>query len=120
MSKLFNTILFSTTLLIVSFNQGHTSSKEVIDNECVRVWDLASEGNTLDMNLSNEEWQGKAIILKNSGKEKIDTVYVTGNNSEAKSVVITPPDVKKVIFDRQDSFTRTINISGNTLSYTFK
>ena len=80
--------------------------------------DLYKDGNKLDINLSEEEYEDKTIILKDSGEVKNNKVQITGNNKGFKGIIITPPEVKEVVFGK-NSFVRTVNINGTPLKYTF-
>ena len=87
-------------------------------NECNHKWDLFKEGNKLDINLSEEEWEDKTIILTDSGEVKNNKIQITGNNKGFKGIIITTPEVKEVVFGK-NSFVRTVNINGTPLKYTF-
>ena len=77
-------------------------------------WDLAVDGTTLKITLDNNT----ALVLTDSGRRKKTSIEVIGDHSNIDGIIITPPDVKEVIFGPK-AFMRTVNISGTPIKYTF-
>ena len=91
---------------------------ELVSKECKHIWDLAKNGNKLEENLTDEEFEDKTIILTDSGEIKTNVIKITGDNRNFKGIIITTPGVKEIIFGR-NSFVRTVNVNGSPLKYTF-
>ncbi|MBR1943986.1 MAG: hypothetical protein IJ848_00750 [Alphaproteobacteria bacterium] len=81
------------------------------------VCDLFGLHGTIN-DLTQYQHQDGTVVLYDSGHKKHITLFVKGDNSNFKGVIVTTPFIDEVVFDN-NSFVRTIKVNGKPLKYIF-